>query len=67
MRQKQADKLWVRERLDVLLYDRSFTKVGSVTGEPEYLEQIGDLISFMLRKSCCASICSGTARMLINI
>ncbi|EIW74330.1 propionyl-CoA carboxylase [Coniophora puteana RWD-64-598 SS2] len=35
-RQKAANKLWVRERLDALLDARSFSEVGSVTGTPVY-------------------------------
>lgn len=46
IRQKQAGKLWVRERLDALLDDGSFTEVGSVTGNPKYDEKTGELISF---------------------
>jgi acetyl-CoA carboxylase carboxyltransferase component len=35
IRQKQAGKLWVRERLNALLDAGSFDEVGSLTGRPD--------------------------------
>lgn len=46
IRQKANAKLWVRERLTVLLDQDSFAEVGSVTGEPIYDEETGALKSF---------------------
>ena len=42
-RQKLQGKLWVRERLDVLLDPRSFSEVGSLTGRPIYGETTGEV------------------------
>ncbi|KAF2720132.1 propionyl-CoA carboxylase-like protein [Polychaeton citri CBS 116435] len=42
VRQKQAGKLWVRERVDKLLDPGSFYEVGSVSGEVEW-KQLGGL------------------------
>lgn len=36
IRQKQAGKLWVRERVDALLDPGSFKEVGSVSGEVQW-------------------------------
>jgi hypothetical protein len=36
VRQKQAGKLWVRERVDALLDAGSFKEVGSVSGEVKW-------------------------------
>jgi hypothetical protein len=36
IRQKQAGKLWVRERVDALLDPGSFKEVGSVSGEVKW-------------------------------
>lgn len=46
IRQKQAGKLWVRERLDALLDEGSFCEVGSISGKPLYDEKSGDLTGF---------------------
>ncbi|KAG5642642.1 hypothetical protein DXG03_002381 [Asterophora parasitica] len=46
IRQKASGKLWVRERLTVLLDEDSFAEVGSVTGKPVYDEESGLLVSF---------------------
>ncbi|KAG7097729.1 hypothetical protein E1B28_005049 [Marasmius oreades] len=47
IRQKEAGKLWVRERVDALLDKGSFNEVGSVTGKPVYDEKTGELVSFI--------------------
>ncbi|ESK82747.1 propionyl- carboxylase [Moniliophthora roreri MCA 2997] len=47
IRQKQAGKLWVRERIDALLDKNSFFEIGSITGKPVYDEKTGELISFV--------------------
>lgn len=39
-RQKQSGKLWVRERVDLLLDQGSFVEIGSVSGDVEW-EQTG--------------------------
>ncbi|KAL0066345.1 hypothetical protein AAF712_006604 [Marasmius tenuissimus] len=46
-RQKQAGKLWVRERFEALLDKDSFNEVGSVTGKPIYDKKTGELVSFV--------------------
>ncbi|KAF8645587.1 hypothetical protein AX16_007721 [Volvariella volvacea WC 439] len=46
-RQKQAGKLWVRERLEALLDSNSFVEVGSITGKPVFDEKTGKLKSFI--------------------
>ncbi|KIJ47346.1 hypothetical protein M422DRAFT_226466 [Sphaerobolus stellatus SS14] len=45
IRQKKQGKLWVRERLDLLLDKGSFQEVGSVTGKPN-VDKDGKLIGF---------------------
>ncbi|KAG6821118.1 hypothetical protein H0H93_006457 [Arthromyces matolae] len=45
IRQKANKKLWVRERLTILLDENSFSEVGSVTGKPLY-DETGALKSF---------------------
>ncbi|KAJ8087572.1 hypothetical protein PM082_006403 [Marasmius tenuissimus] len=47
IRQKQAGKLWVRERFEALLDKDSFNEVGSITGKPIYDEKTGELVSFV--------------------
>ncbi|RXW22220.1 hypothetical protein EST38_g3635 [Candolleomyces aberdarensis] len=47
VRQKANNKLWVRERLDALLDQNSFTEVGSITGQPVFDEKTGKLVSFV--------------------
>jgi hypothetical protein len=42
LRQKQAGKLWVRERVDQLLDEGSFQEVGSVSGTVKW-KQLGPL------------------------
>jgi hypothetical protein len=39
VRQKANNKLWIRERLDALLDQNSFTEVGSITGQPVFDER----------------------------
>lgn len=41
IRQKQAGKLWVRERIELLLDKDSFREVGSVSGTVKWGEQQG--------------------------
>jgi len=45
-RQKKQGKLWVRERLELLLDNGSFQEVGSVTGKPVIDEKTGELKAF---------------------
>ncbi|KAF9260608.1 propionyl-CoA carboxylase [Marasmius fiardii PR-910] len=47
IRQREAGKLWVRERVDALLDKGSFDEVGSVSGKPVYDEKTGELVSFI--------------------
>jgi len=44
-RQKDAGRLNVRERIDLLLDPGSFTELGSITGTPQY-DETGDLTGF---------------------
>ncbi|KAL0957994.1 hypothetical protein HGRIS_000169 [Hohenbuehelia grisea] len=47
IRQKQNNKLWVRERIDALLDKGSFVEVASIAGGPVYDEKTGELKSFV--------------------
>ncbi|KAI0634843.1 propionyl-CoA carboxylase [Trametes polyzona] len=47
VRQKQSGKLWVRERLDALLDERSFSEVGSLTGKPVVDENTGQVKDYL--------------------
>lgn len=41
VRQKKAGKLWVRERVDILLDEGTFREVGSVSGEVKW-KKVGE-------------------------
>ncbi|KAK7038905.1 hypothetical protein VNI00_010539 [Paramarasmius palmivorus] len=47
IRQKEAGKLWVRERIDALLDKDTFLEIGSITGKPIYDDKNGELKSFV--------------------
>lgn len=46
-RQKANKKLWVRERVALLLDKETFNEVGSITGQPIYDKATGKLVSFV--------------------
>ncbi|KAH6909413.1 propionyl-CoA carboxylase [Coprinopsis sp. MPI-PUGE-AT-0042] len=46
IRQKANKKLWVRERVAIILDKDSFVEVGSITGSPVVDEKTGDMVSF---------------------
>ncbi|KAF6744846.1 ClpP/crotonase-like domain-containing protein [Ephemerocybe angulata] len=46
-RQKANKKLWVRERVALLLDKEIFNEVGSITGQPIYDKATGKLVSFV--------------------
>ena len=58
IRQKQAGKLWVRERVDALLDPGSFKEVGSVSGEVSW-KRVGYARE---EPTACELIDSGKAR-----
>ena len=46
-RQREAGKLTVRERIDLLLDKDSFNEIGSIAGKATYDERDGSITSFI--------------------